>query len=89
MEKSLTIGKNLQNEPVTLPLQSLRRHIVAIGASGSGKTVFGKCITEETARNKIPSILIDPQGDLASLIIPQEKTDPEKTDLKMLENFKR
>lgn len=49
--------------------ESLLRHAMALGSSGSGKTVFCKIITEEVIRNGIPAILIDPQGDLCSLAL--------------------
>ncbi len=59
----------------TYPLDALKKHFLALGASGSGKTVFCKALIEEATRNGIPSIIIDPQGDLASLGLFE---DPEK-----------
>jgi hypothetical protein len=49
------------------PLENLKKHFIALGSSGSGKTVLSKVMIEECAKNKIPAIVIDPQGDLASL----------------------
>lgn len=72
----ITLGKTREDEPVNIPVNVLKRHIVALGASGSGKTVISKCIIEEAVRNNIPSIIIDPQGDFASLGII---SDPELT----------
>lgn len=43
------------------------RHVVVLGASGSGKTVACKVLVEEAVRTGIPVIAVDPQGDLASL----------------------
>lgn len=40
---------------------------MALGSSGSGKTVFCKAVVEEAVRLGIPAICVDPQGDLASL----------------------
>ena len=51
-------------ELVTLSPKSLLRHVMALGSSGSGKTVLSKVIVEELLRLKIPAICIDPQGDL-------------------------
>jgi hypothetical protein len=53
--------------PVGLPVKALLRHVMALGSSGSGKTVLCKILVEEVARRGIPVICIDPQGDLASL----------------------
>ncbi|MCA8914296.1 MAG: ATP-binding protein [Planctomycetes bacterium] len=46
---------------------TLLRHMMALGSSGSGKTVLCKVLTEEMVRNGLPAICIDPQGDLCSL----------------------
>ena len=52
---------------VSIPVPVLGKHMVILGASGSGKTVLGKVVVEEATIQGIPSIVIDPQGDLASL----------------------
>jgi len=65
----LHLGKNEKDEIVKIPAGVLRRHVAVLGASGSGKTVLGKTVIEEAAINGIPSIIVDPQGDLASLAI--------------------
>lgn len=54
---------------------SLLRHMMALGSSGSGKTVLCKVLTEEFIRSGIPAICIDPQGDLCSLALHAD--DPE------------
>ncbi len=38
-----------------------------LGSTGSGKTVAAKILIEEATLNGIPSVIIDPQGDLARL----------------------
>lgn len=48
----------------------LRRHGGIFGSTGSGKTVLSKVILEEAALKKIPILAFDPQGDIASLMIP-------------------
>lgn len=54
------------------PLNLLQKHFLCLGATGSGKTVLSKILIEEAALQGIPSIVIDPQGDLASLGMPAE-----------------
>ncbi|MFP4424768.1 MAG: helicase HerA-like domain-containing protein [Candidatus Woesearchaeota archaeon] len=61
-----------KEKPFDYPIDNLKKHLFAFGSSGSGKTVFSKVIIEEAALAGIPSILVDPQGDLASLIQPAE-----------------
>jgi len=66
----LLLGTDVKGAPVELPVPLLKRHMVVLGSSGSGKTVLCKCVLEEAALNGIPSVIIDPQGDLASLALP-------------------
>jgi len=47
-------------------------HAAIIGMTGSGKTGLGIGIIEEAAIDNIPSILIDPKGDMGNLLL----TDP-------------
>lgn len=62
------IGESEKNK-IELPFDVLKKHFIALGSSGSGKTVLCKVLIEEAAKNNIPSIIIDPQGDLASLAL--------------------
>ncbi|MFQ5832022.1 MAG: ATP-binding protein [Candidatus Thorarchaeota archaeon] len=48
----------------------LRRHGGIFGSTGSGKTVLSKVILEEAAMEGIPVLAFDPQGDIASLMLP-------------------
>jgi hypothetical protein len=73
--KELDIGKMRDGKPVKLPLDIMKKHFVCFGASGSGKTVLGKVLLEELVRNGVPTIIVDPQGDLASLGLLGEQTD--------------
>jgi len=72
MKLPLTIGTAPDGSLVRLPLDALRRHMLALGASGSGKTVLCKVIVEECIRQRLPVIAIDPQGDLASLALEED-----------------
>jgi hypothetical protein len=55
--------------PLHLKADSLLRHMMALGSSGSGKTVLCKVLTEEMIRHGLPAICVDPQGDLCSLAL--------------------
>jgi hypothetical protein len=47
-------------------------HAAIIGMTGSGKTGLGIGLIEEAAMDNIPSIVIDPKGDMGNLLL----TDP-------------
>ncbi len=57
------------DSPIELDTKTLLRHFMALGSSGSGKTVLSKIVVEEMVRDGIPAICIDPQGDLCSLAL--------------------
>ncbi|MHC4841126.1 MAG: helicase HerA-like domain-containing protein [Planctomycetota bacterium] len=61
--------------PVNLDPKSLLRHMMALGSSGSGKTVLSKVLTEEFLLSGLPAIAIDPQGDLCSLVLHADNPD--------------
>ena len=70
---SLLIGKeHTSGEDVYLPASALKKHVSVFGQSGSGKTVACKILIEEAVRNNIPAIIIDPQGDISSLVMVEE-----------------
>jgi len=72
MSNPLWLGNTTKSgQELFLGHESLLRHFMAIGSSGSGKTVLCKVLTEEILHSKIPVICIDPQGDLCSLAIPE------------------
>jgi DNA-binding transcriptional ArsR family regulator len=65
---SLWLGRRADDDgPVSLGASTLLRHVMALGSSGSGKTVFCKVLVEEAVRRGIPALCVDPQGDLCSL----------------------
>jgi len=75
---SFFLGKEIATETrVELPVDALHRHLMALGASGSGKTVLCKCMMEEAVRHGIPVVIVDPQGDISSLAL---KGDPEEME---------
>lgn len=50
-------------------------HAAIIGMTGSGKTGLGIDIIEEAAIDNIPSIVIDPKGDMGNLLLIDSKFD--------------
>jgi len=70
------LGKDLDNssmeatEALTLlKNKNFTTHAAIIGMTGSGKTGLGVGIIEEAAIDNIPSILIDPKGDMGNLCL--------------------
>ena len=62
-------AKKAQEALVLYDSRDLVTHAVVVGMTGSGKT--GLCIDliEEAAIDNVPSILIDPKGDLTNLLL--------------------
>jgi hypothetical protein len=61
--------RRLVDEVVYYDSRDLTTHAVVVGMTGSGKT--GLCITllEEAVMDNIPSIIIDPKGDITNLLL--------------------
>jgi hypothetical protein len=78
VEKPANIGNSMITAKQALinPLVLLK-HAVILGASGSGKTVLGKVIIEEMLSLGYSALLIDPQGDLCSLALPETQSGKE------------
>jgi DNA helicase HerA-like ATPase len=55
--------------PVLLDAKRLTTHAVCVGMTGSGKTGLLVGLLEEAAIDGIPSIVIDPKGDLGSILL--------------------
>ena len=73
------MGKDVDKETMTptealtlLKNKNFTTHAAIIGMTGSGKTGLGIGIIEEAALDNIPSIVIDPKGDMGDLCL----TDP-------------
>ena len=68
--KGMYLGHRRDNDlPVDIDSNVLARHAAMLGSTGSGKTVMAKAVIEEATMAGIPSLIIDPQGDLARLIL--------------------
>ena len=52
-------------------------HATIIGMTGSGKTGLGVGIIEEAAIDNIPSIIIDPKGDMGNLCLTDPNFSPQ------------
>lgn len=80
-----TIQENLKlfyiglkdKEPFLYKNKDLTTHAAIIGMTGSGKTGLGITLLEEACIDNIPSIIIDPKGDITNLALtfPQMKTE--------------
>ncbi len=80
----LYLGRELaisdqQTSPLPLLFKSknLTTHGVIIGMTGSGKTGLGIGVIEEAIMDDIPSIIIDPKGDMANLLLTFPELRPE------------
>ena len=61
---------------IRIPPAVLARHAAMLGSTGSGKTVMAKTLIEEATLAGIPSLILDPQGDLARLALGVDAKDP-------------
>ncbi len=87
-EAQLHLGHELKKDqvegealnPIQMKAKNLLRHVMALGSSGSGKTVFCKVVVEEMSRLGLPAICIDPQGDLCSLALALSNAELEELE---------
>lgn len=59
----------VDESPLLYEAKDLTTHAVMVGMTGSGKTGLATALIEEAALDGIPSILIDPKGDLGNLLL--------------------
>ncbi len=55
--------------PVQLDVDSLTRHAICLGATGSGKTGLCLLTLELLAQAGVPLLAIDPKGDIANMVL--------------------
>lgn len=60
---------------LSFELNTLTKHCVVLGTTGSGKTVMGKVLMEEALQRGIPIIAIDPKGDIGGLGVANRDFD--------------
>ncbi len=66
----LYLGGTLEgNDPVHLEASDLTTHGVIVGMTGSGKTGLSIIMLEEALLQDIPTIIIDPKGDMGNLLL--------------------
>lgn len=66
---SLDLGDVLRRgrrtgESLKIPMALFTNHVLLVGGSGSGKTHFARAMLEEVLLERVPTIVIDSQGDL-------------------------
>lgn len=57
------------DEPIFYNSKDLTTHAICVGMTGSGKTGLGITLLEEAALGSIPSIVIDPKGDMGNILL--------------------
>ncbi|MFN2183364.1 MAG: helicase HerA domain-containing protein, partial [Anaerolineae bacterium] len=64
------LGKGeLLDQRVQYDARDLTTHAVCLGMTGSGKTGLGVILLEEAALDGVPSLIIDPKGDMTNLLL--------------------
>ncbi|MEE4217492.1 MAG: DUF87 domain-containing protein [Xanthomonadales bacterium] len=72
------IGRESEtDEPVLLKASSLTTHGVVFGMTGSGKTGLGVNILEEAALSAVPTLILDPKGDMGNILLNFPDTTPQ------------
>ncbi|MGB5167766.1 MAG: DUF87 domain-containing protein, partial [Acidimicrobiia bacterium] len=59
-----TTGKRIPGQTTNYEASDLTTHGVIVGMTGSGKTGLGIIYLEEALRSGIPTLILDPKGDM-------------------------
>lgn len=57
------------DEPLLLNIRELTSHALCLGMTGTGKTGLGMTVLEEVLLQGVPTIIIDPKGDITNLAL--------------------
>ncbi len=71
------ITRRLMQDVVYYDSRDLSTHAVVVGMTGSGKTGLCVSLLEEAVLDNIPSIVIDPKGDITNLLLTFPDLRPE------------
>lgn len=64
-----TDGSSSSDDPLFLEASDLTTHGVIVGMTGSGKTGLSIVMLEEALMQGIPTLIIDPKGDMGNLLL--------------------
>ncbi len=68
-------GEAVTGATVKIPLQTMNRHGLIAGATGTGKTKTLQTISEWLSNNSVPVMLMDIKGDLSGIAAPGVSND--------------
>lgn len=69
--------RRISDDVVYYDSRDLTTHAMIVGMTGSGKTGLGITLLEEAMLDFIPSIVIDPKGDITNLALNFPESQPE------------